>query len=59
MGGWTVFLDGQKATGTIPHKELVEKPAFQTGIGGDLLQWTKIYLSEKEQWIHVRSTISK
>ena len=49
-----VFLDVSKAFDWVWHKELIFK-LKQNGIGGELLEWIRDYLSDRKQKIVIRN----
>ena len=52
-----VFLDFAKAFDTVKHRILLEKLAHY-GITGNILQWIKTYLSNRQQRVKLKGTTS-
>ena len=54
----TVFLDFRKAFDTVPHKRLLDKLKHY-GINGQILNWTKSFLTGRQQRVKLRGTASE
>ena len=52
-----IYLDLQKAFDKVPHARLLSK-LESYGIGGKLLQWIEIFLSNRRQCVHLRGSKS-
>jgi len=55
----TIYLDFQKAFDTVPHERLINK-MYSYGIRGNVLKWTKNFLSNRKQAVRIgKSTSSR
>ena len=59
--GWVdcIFLDFQKAFDSVPHNRLLEKLDKLAGIRGTLKEWIRDYLTDRQQKVVIRGTVSQ
>ena len=53
-----IYLDFAKAFDTVPHERLLRKMSAY-GIGGNILKWTRAFLSDRTQQVRVKNDYSK
>ena len=53
------FLDFQKAFDSVPHNRLLEKLDKLAGIRGTLKEWIRDYLTDRQQKVVIKGTVSQ
>ena len=59
VGLTAFFLDFQKAFDSVPHNRLLEKLDKLAGIRGTLKEWIRDYLTDRQQKVVIRGTVSQ